>query len=535
MRRAPTGKQSTMFDFELAKDKVMMGAERKSMLLTEEEKRDTAYHEAGHALVAAMRDHADPLHKVTIIPRGMALGVTMQLPEDDKHTVTKDYLETQLAILMGGRCAEEIFMKQMTTGAGNDIERATELARKMVCEYGMSRLGPLTFGKKEEQIFLGREIAQHRDFSEETARQIDSRGPQPGGCGLPVGLQHPGDQNSRSCTGWRTALLDRETMDANEISMIIDGRGTAAAEPPLGPPPAAIPAVTSSSHQAGAGTGSGFRRRKPAFTGLKSHSGHQPNGRISSEMGPSSLACCGERKQKGLRSNATISAACAVLIVLLVALALLAFTGCGYHTLGLGRSYPGDGAHTRGTFFKNKTQFYHTEVTLTQAMVHELTRSHQSHCGRRDQATARCHCKGHRVLRIGTIVDLRTETTTCPAGQTTSVTSSYLITINVNVVVTDRDQRVLYQHNSYIFHQQYETTADLTRFIRKIPLPCRASPGLCAVPGERYSGVLLKCDIPGRSTWQSCAASPPRIASSPRSKAAAHPGPAAARLCSRRG
>ena len=163
-----------MYDFEVAKDKVLMGAERKSMLLTDEEKRVTAYHEAGHALVAAKREHADPLHKVTIIPRGMALGVTMQLPEDDKHTVTKDYLETQLAILMGGRCAEEIFLKQMTTGAGNDIERATELARKMVCEYGMSRLGPLTFGKKEEQIFLGREIAQHRDYSEETARQIDS-------------------------------------------------------------------------------------------------------------------------------------------------------------------------------------------------------------------------------------------------------------------------------------------------------------------------------------------------------------------------
>ncbi len=163
-----------MIDFEQAKDKVLMGAERKSMLLTDEEKRVTAYHEAGHAMVAAMRDHADPLHKVTIIPRGMALGVTMQLPEDDKHTVTKDYLETQLAILMGGRIAEEIFLKQMTTGAGNDIERASDLARKMVCEYGMSGMGPLTFGKKEEQIFLGREISQHRDFSEETARQIDA-------------------------------------------------------------------------------------------------------------------------------------------------------------------------------------------------------------------------------------------------------------------------------------------------------------------------------------------------------------------------
>ncbi|HVJ08204.1 MAG TPA: ATP-dependent zinc metalloprotease FtsH [Acidisarcina sp.] len=212
-----------MVDFETAKDKVLMGAERKSMLLTDEEKRVTAYHEAGHALVATLRDHADPLHKVTIIPRGMALGVTMQLPEDDKHTVTKDYLETQLAILMGGRIAEEIFLKQMTTGAGNDIERATELARKMVCEYGMSRLGPLTFGKKEEQIFLGREIAQHRDFSEETARQIDAE------------VKSLVDEAYRAAYGildsrqdvmhrMAAALLERETLDANEIRMILEGK-----------------------------------------------------------------------------------------------------------------------------------------------------------------------------------------------------------------------------------------------------------------------------------------------------------------------
>ena len=162
-----------MYDFELAKDKVLMGVERKSLLLTDEEKRNTAYHEAGHALVAAKMPHSDPLHKVTIIPRGMALGVTMQLPTDDRHNYNKDYLETQIAILMGGRIAEEIFLNLMTTGAGNDIERATELARKMVCEWGMSDLGPLTFGKKEEQIFLGREIAQHRDYSEDTAIKID--------------------------------------------------------------------------------------------------------------------------------------------------------------------------------------------------------------------------------------------------------------------------------------------------------------------------------------------------------------------------
>src|SRR5579864_3107960 len=150
-----------------------MGVERKSLLLTEEEKKVTAYHEAGHALVASKLPNSDPLHKVTIIPRGMALGVTMQLPIDDKHNYTKDYLETEIAIMMGGRLAEEMFLNQMSTGAGNDIERATEMARKMVCEFGMSDLGPLTFGKKEEQIFLGREIAQHRDYSEATAIKID--------------------------------------------------------------------------------------------------------------------------------------------------------------------------------------------------------------------------------------------------------------------------------------------------------------------------------------------------------------------------
>jgi cell division protease FtsH len=211
-----------MFDFETAKDKVLMGAERKSMLLSDEEKRVTAYHEAGHALVAAMRDHADPLHKVTIIPRGMALGVTMQLPTDDKHTVTKDYLETQLAILMGGRCAEEIFLKQMTTGAGNDIERASELSRKMVCEYGMSRLGPLTFGKKEEQIFLGREIAQHRDFSEETARQIDGevRSLVDTAYQSAYGIL---DQNQTIMHKLAAALLERETLDANDLRLLIEG------------------------------------------------------------------------------------------------------------------------------------------------------------------------------------------------------------------------------------------------------------------------------------------------------------------------
>jgi cell division protease FtsH len=220
----------TMQDFEAAKDKVLMGAERKSMLLTDEEKRVTAYHESGHAIVAALRKHADPLHKVTIIPRGMALGVTMQLPEEDKHTVTKDYLETQLAILMGGRLAEEIFLHQMTTGAGNDIERATELARKMVCEYGMSRLGPLTYGKKEEQIFLGREIAQHRDFSEETARQIDAEVRSLVDEAYRASYQLLND-NQPVMHKMAAALLERETIDANDIRMIIEGKDL----PPIKP------------------------------------------------------------------------------------------------------------------------------------------------------------------------------------------------------------------------------------------------------------------------------------------------------------
>jgi len=163
-----------MHDFEFAKDKVLMGSERRSMIISEEEKKVTAIHEAGHALLAVVLPHADPIHKVTIIPRGMALGVTMQLPEGDKHNYTRDYLNDQIAILLGGRLAEELTNGGMTTGAGNDLERSTELARKMVCEWGMSdAMGPLTFGKKEEQIFLGREIAQHQDYSEDTAIRID--------------------------------------------------------------------------------------------------------------------------------------------------------------------------------------------------------------------------------------------------------------------------------------------------------------------------------------------------------------------------
>jgi len=167
-------KSVDMDDFEEAKDKVMMGVQRKSMILTDEEKKVTAYHEAGHAMVAIKTKGADPVHKITIIPRGRALGVTMQLPIDEKHGYTRNYVEGRLAILMGGRSAEMLIFNQMTTGAGNDLEQATEIARKMVTEWGMSDLlGPMTFGKKNEEIFLGREIQSHRDYSEGTARMID--------------------------------------------------------------------------------------------------------------------------------------------------------------------------------------------------------------------------------------------------------------------------------------------------------------------------------------------------------------------------
>jgi cell division protease FtsH len=211
-----------MIDFELAKDKILMGAERKSMILSESEKRTTAYHEAGHAVVAVEVPNADPLHKVSIIPRGMALGVTMQLPVDDKHNYSKVYCEDQLAILMGGRIAEEIYLNQMTTGAGNDIERATEMARKMVCEWGMSELGPLSFGKKEEQIFLGREISQHRDYSEETAIRIDEEVKRI----ISTGYSRARaiiEQNSNAMVRVAEALLEREVLDGGEVKTLIDG------------------------------------------------------------------------------------------------------------------------------------------------------------------------------------------------------------------------------------------------------------------------------------------------------------------------
>src|SRR5690242_16211071 len=212
-----------MADFEMAKDKVLMGVERKSMILSDEEKKNTAYHEAGHALVAAMTPGADPVHKVTIIPRGMALGLTMQLPEADKHTYTREYLEAMLAVLMGGRSAEEIFLGHITTGAGNDIERSTDLARNMVCEWGMSELGPLAYGKKDEAIFLGREIAQHRDYSEDTAIQIDKEVKRIVNSGYDK-AKNLLSKNQDTLERIAQALLEREVIDANEVKLLMEGK-----------------------------------------------------------------------------------------------------------------------------------------------------------------------------------------------------------------------------------------------------------------------------------------------------------------------
>jgi len=227
-----------MADFEMAKDKVLMGVERKSMILSEEEKRNTAYHEAGHALVAAMVPGADPLHKVTIIPRGMALGVTMQLPIDDKHTYTKEFLEAQLAVLMGGRAAEEVALGKLTTGAGNDLERTTEIARQMVCEWGMSDMGPITFGQKEEAIFLGREIAQHRDYSEDTAIRIDQEVKRI----VTTAYNRARDilvTHRDALDRVAQTLLEREVLDAHEIRLVIEGKPLPerSQAPPPGPTP----------------------------------------------------------------------------------------------------------------------------------------------------------------------------------------------------------------------------------------------------------------------------------------------------------
>jgi cell division protease FtsH len=212
-----------MLDFEFAKDKVLMGSERRSMIISDGEKRVTAIHEAGHALLAVKLPHADPIHKVTIIPRGMALGLTQQLPIDEKHNYSREYLEDQIAILLGGRIAEELTIGSITTGAGNDLERATDLARRMVCEWGMSNaMGPLTFGKKEEQIFLGREISQHQDYSEDTALRIDQEVKRFVTDNY-VRAQSVLTEHKQQLVEMADALLIRETLDAEQVNRICSG------------------------------------------------------------------------------------------------------------------------------------------------------------------------------------------------------------------------------------------------------------------------------------------------------------------------
>jgi cell division protease FtsH len=221
---ARLGKEKvTMVDFEYAKDKVMMGAERKSMVISEQEKRITAYHEAGHALVARMLPGTDPIHKITIIPRGRALGLTQQLPIDEKHTYPRRFLLNSISILLGGRAAEELVLEDFTTGAGNDIERATDLSRKMVCDWGMSPMGPMSFGKKEEQIFLGRELAMHKDYSEETARRIDTE------IGQIVSACYDTakkilSENLQILHNLSEELIKREVLNSEDLDAIISGR-----------------------------------------------------------------------------------------------------------------------------------------------------------------------------------------------------------------------------------------------------------------------------------------------------------------------
>jgi cell division protease FtsH len=232
-----------MVDFEFAKDKVLMGAERRSMIISEGEKRITAIHESGHALLAVMLPHADPIHKVTIIPRGMALGLTTMLPIDEKHNYSRDYLRDQICILLGGRIAEEITMSSITTGAGNDLERATDLARKMVCEWGMSdSMGPLTFGKKEEQIFLGREIAQHQDYSEDTALKIDHEVKR----FVTEAYTRANDilvQHKAKLIDMAEALLLRETLDAEQVRRIVAGEALEAPAPAAPATPQVAPSA----------------------------------------------------------------------------------------------------------------------------------------------------------------------------------------------------------------------------------------------------------------------------------------------------
>ena len=223
-----------MEDFEEAKDKIIMGLERKSLAMSEDEKRNTAYHEAGHAMVAVLLPESDPIHKVTTIPRGRALGVTIQLPEDDRYTYTKTYLESRIAILMAGRVAEELHMGHITTGAGNDIVVATDLARKMVCKWGMSPLGPVNLGVEEDQIFLGKDLVRHQSYSDTTANRIDEEVKR---------IIHEGhekskkilEENRKNFVKLAETLFEREVLSSEEVVAPVNGKNL----PKLEPRPAA--------------------------------------------------------------------------------------------------------------------------------------------------------------------------------------------------------------------------------------------------------------------------------------------------------
>jgi len=248
----------TMKDMEYAKDKVLMGVERKSMIISDEEKRSTAFHEAGHALVAALIPEADPIHKVTIIPRGLALGITQQLPLDDRYTYSKVYLEAQLSVLLAGRVAENIFLGQTTTGAANDFEKATEIARKMVCQWGMSELGPLTFGERDDLIFLGRDLAMNKNFSERTSERIDDEVKKIITRNFERAQQLL-EANKGKLKKIAKLLLDKEVISSEDINAVVKGRrpkpAKAGAEsaPSAGPAPAAPAADSAASALSAAG------------------------------------------------------------------------------------------------------------------------------------------------------------------------------------------------------------------------------------------------------------------------------------------
>ncbi len=236
---ARLGQEKVMMkDMEYAKDKVLMGVERKSMIISEEEKKNTAYHEAGHALMAALIPEADPIHKVTIIPRGLALGVTQQLPLDDRYTYTQEYLEAQLSVFLAGRVAEMMFLEKTTTGGANDFEKATEIARKMVCQWGMSSLGPLTFGERDDLIFLGRDLAMNKNYSERTSELIDEEVKKI----ITRNYNRTQDlmeKNRDKLVKIAELLLEKEALSSDEINGIVDGKMKRDEKPPPPPPPAA--------------------------------------------------------------------------------------------------------------------------------------------------------------------------------------------------------------------------------------------------------------------------------------------------------